>query len=211
MVLAGTTLQEEVNGMSTACVAALTGAGVPLAMLLIARLRRQPILPVQLPKLGRRDVFCRRACAGDTLVKLLRKRGMAPDATLRVVTTDFPADKWGTRTGWYEFILDHLQGGGRVHAFGVLPKPLYRDFEVLCQNGMRVWAVPENEDEHYASVDRPRQLWYERDHRGFKAADCLYSDDPSPEAWDEVSVYFAGLERDLNQYRPLPTSDRLNG
>jgi len=134
------------------------------------------------------------ATAGSTLSGRLV---LPPDSHLYVTTND--GCKWLKGKPFHTYAENALAAGSRITLYvqdiGTKVSDAIRS---LGQNRKGTISLVRCGNligsQHWAMVDKPRQLWYEAFHRGPIALGCAYTNNPSIKAYDEVKRYFSWLD-----------------
>lgn len=155
--------------------------------------------------LGKEQVYIEVAPAGETVIGLIKT---SPGAHIKIISNDFK--KWRKGEKFYEFISQQLDKGVKVTAYGIINKKdikTINSIHELMEKGLKVIRLTTFLLEHYLIVDNPRQLWAERIHKGYYAHDCIYTDSPHDDVWNDVVNYFQKIDEQSQLYIPEKRTD----
>lgn len=152
-------------------------------------------LPANTPHLGTKQVYRKTAAASETILKFIK---MKPNAHLRVMTDNF--QKWVNSPEWIPYLRERLEEGSSVTVYvgglasGDYP-PEIKSLETKYKDGLNIVDCgTEPFITHFTTVDKPRQVWFEKKHVANHAEDCIYTHLPFDDVWSDLEKMYSTLK-----------------
>lgn len=144
---------------------------------------------------GRGQQYCRRASAAETILRYIT---VPAGSRMNIMTDDF--QKWVLSNDWMRFVRDRLDAGVEISVFaaGDANKKVPEDITNLSK-GKKLEIIACGDlpfGKHFTTVSSPQQIWYEEQHVGHFADNCVYTQFPHKDTWKQIEAYFNSLRKE---------------